>query len=133
MSDFENVPPAVLVDAVEKLVAKMNDAELASSLRDGISAMPSSGVRALVASTFDAFRNRGESSEDAAEGASTQLGDVNDAEPHAVDALIAYASENPGLLKEVVVIFAEEYASELSSLPETIVQGIGERLQAPRA
>jgi hypothetical protein len=132
MPDFENVPPAVLVDAVEKLVAKMHDADLASSLRSGIMVMPLSGVRALVASTFDAFRNRGESSEDAAEGASTQLSDVNDAQPHAVDALIAYASENPGLLKEAVVIFAERHTAELPHLPDTIVRGIGERLQAAR-
>jgi hypothetical protein len=130
MTDFENVPPAVLVDAVEKLVAKMNDAEIASLLRGGIDAMPLSGVRALVASTFNAFRNRGESSEDAAEGASTQLGDVNDAQPHAVGALLLYASQNPGLLKEAVVIFAEQYAAEISSLPAGIVHGISERLQA---
>jgi hypothetical protein len=131
MSDFESVPPAVLVDAVEKLVAKMNDAELASSLRSGVATMQPAGVHALVASIFDAFRERGESSEDAAEGANTDLADLSIAEPLAVAALIEYASVNAGLLKDALVFLAERHAEQLGALPESLRRAITERLQAP--
>ena len=63
---------------------------------------------AFVEALFDAFRERGESSEDAAEGrraprwrASRQRDD------RAVNALLEYARTNPGLLKRTTALFVE--------------------------
>lgn len=128
MSQFGNVPAQALVDAVDKHVAKMDDAELASLLRGGLSAMPSDALDALVHSMFDAFRDRGESSEDAAEGANAPLGALEAGNRDAVGALIGYASENAGLLKETMTLFAEQHTSMLPALPRALLDGISGRL-----
>jgi hypothetical protein len=128
MPPFGNVPAQTLVDAVEKHVARMDDAALAEVLTHGVAAMPQNGRSALVASIFDAFRDRGESSEDAAEGANASLERLEGAEPSAVSALIAYARTQPSLLKEAMTHFAEEHASDLESLPAQLVDGIASAL-----
>jgi hypothetical protein len=133
MSDFENVPAAALVDAVEKLVAKIDDAELASSLQGGLAAMPTASVQALVTSVIDAFRDRGESSEDAAEGAGAPLAALEAGDVRAAAALIAYASEDRGVLKDALAIFAERHGEQLHALPGAIARALAERLQAPRS
>ncbi len=56
---------------------------------------------ALVESIFAAFRERGEASDDAAEGAETSLELLRAGDLAAVDALLAYAAQSPGLLHEV--------------------------------
>ncbi len=124
MPPFGNVPAQTLVDAVEKHVARMDDAALADVLRGGVSTMPHDALHALVASIFDAFRDRGESSEDAAEGANAALDRLEGADVHAVAALIDYAQVNPGLLKEAMAHYAEEHPSDLGRLPAPLVDGI---------
>ncbi|HUN30224.1 MAG TPA: hypothetical protein VMV65_10500 [Alphaproteobacteria bacterium] len=124
MPPFGNVPAQTLVDAVEKHVARMDDAALADVLRDGVATMPPDARHALVASIFDAFRDRGESSEDAAEGANAAVDRLEGADVHAVAALVDYARVNPGLLKEAMTHFAEEHPDELTGLPRPLVDGI---------
>lgn len=106
--------------SLEKRVAKMEDAELTLILRDAIGDMPSDAVRALVASIFDAFRDRGESSEDAAEGAETPLDRIEQGDRQAVAALVSYAGNNTGLLKESLALFEDEHPAQLPSLPQIL-------------
>ena len=106
--------------SLEKYVAKMEDAHIAVLLRDGIDDMPQRARAALAASIFDAFRDRGESSDDAAEGANVALEQIEQGECQAVAALVTYASENTGLLKEAIALFEEEHATEIGSLPATL-------------
>jgi NAD(P)H-dependent FMN reductase len=124
MPPFGNVPVQTLVDAVEKHVARMEDAALADVLRNGVLTMSHDARSALVASIFDAFRDRGESSEDAAEGANASLERLEAADAQAVAALVEYAHTNPGLLKEALTHYAEEHASQLGALPAPLVDGI---------
>jgi predicted DNA-binding protein len=124
MPPFGNVPAQTLVDAVEKHIARMDDATLAEVLASGVPDMPPNARSALVASIFDAFRDRGESSEDAAEGAGASLDRLEGGDPHAIAALLAYARTHASLLKEAMTHYAEEHAGELSSLPAELVDGI---------
>jgi hypothetical protein len=128
MPPFGNVPAQTLVDAVEKHVARMDDAQLGSVLRDGLATMPGDARTSLVASIFDAFRDRGESSEDAAEGAGTSLDLLERGDARAIAALIEYANGNKGLLKEALANYAEEHASHLNELPSSLVDGIAQAL-----
>lgn len=128
MSHFGNVPAETLVDAVEKHVAKMDDADLASLLQHGVTSMPVAARSALVASIFDAFRERGESSEDAAEGSNASLRALHDGDETALDALLGYAKDNTGVLKEAMTIFAQEHAAQLSALPRSLTDEIAKRL-----
>ncbi|HUA08064.1 MAG TPA: hypothetical protein VMA98_02250 [Candidatus Acidoferrales bacterium] len=124
MPPFGNVPAQTLVDAVEKHVARMDDAALADLLRSGMPTMPHDARSALVASIFDAFRDRGESSEDAAEGANASLDRLAGADAQAVSALVEYARANPGLLKEAMAHYAQEHTTHLEQLPAQLVDGI---------
>ncbi|HTZ55948.1 MAG TPA: hypothetical protein VMB20_12875 [Candidatus Acidoferrum sp.] len=124
MPPFGNVPAQTLVDAVEKHVAHMDDAALADVLCGGVPAMARDARSALVASIFEAFRDRGESSEDAAEGANASLDRLEGADAQAVAALVEYARANPGLLKEALTHYAEEHATQLDGLPAPLVDGI---------
>jgi hypothetical protein len=128
MSHFGNVPAESLVDAVEKHVAKMDDADLASLLGAHVATMPPDAVRALVESIFDAFRERGESSEDAAEDAGTALDGIERGDLQAIAALIAYARRNTGVLKEAMGLFAQEHRDVISALPSALLDGIAQRL-----
>ncbi|HET9031223.1 MAG TPA: hypothetical protein VFN49_13705 [Candidatus Aquilonibacter sp.] len=128
MSHFGNVPAETLIDAVEKHVAKMDEAELSSLLATGVASMPLQARHALVSSIFDAFRERGESSEDAAEGASTALADLENGDEPALRALLRYAQENTGVLKEAMAVFAEEHPTELNALPSSFVEAVAARL-----
>jgi hypothetical protein len=128
MSQFGNVPAESIVDAVEKHVAKMDEGELASLLSGAISTMPDAACAALVSSIFDAFRDRGESSEDAAEGSNASLADLESGDRLALAALLAYARENTGVLKEAITLFAEEHTAQLYALPRSFVDAIAQRL-----
>lgn len=128
MSQFGSVPTQSLVDAVEKHVAKMDEAELASLLSSRLADMPHDARALLVESIFDAFRDRGESSEDAAEGAATTLDRIEGGDAHALDALLAYARANAGLLKEALSLFAEAHGEHVDALPPALVDGIAGRL-----
>ncbi len=128
MSQFGNVPAENIVDAVEKHVAKMDEGELASLLCNAVVTMPDAARAALVSSIFDAFRDRGESSEDAAEGANTSLADLESGDGRAVAALLNYARENTGVLKEAMTLFAEEHTAQIDDLPRPFVDAIAQRL-----
>ena len=128
MSHFGNVPAESIVDAVEKHVAKMDDGELASLLVDAVATMPAAARSALVSSIFDAFRDRGESSEDAAEGANASLADLESGDVGAVAALLNYARENTGVLKEAMTLLAEEHTAQIDALPRSFVDAIAQRL-----
>ena len=112
--------------SLEKHVAKMEDARIAVLLRDGIDDMPAHARTALAASIFDAFRDRGESSDDAAEGANVALEQIELGEGQAVAALVTYASENTGLLKEALALFEDEHAAHIDALPAALRNGARE-------
>jgi hypothetical protein len=128
MSQFGNVPADVLVGTVEKLVSKMDEAELAAAFSDDLSAMPPDAVAAFVEAMFDAFRDRGESSEDAAEGAGTTIASIQARDGAALAAFVAYARENPGLMKEATTIFVEQHPELAGALPPALRSAIAERL-----
>ncbi len=56
---------------------------------------------ALVDAIFAAFRERGEASDDVAEGAETALESLRAGDAAALEALLGYAATAPGLLDEV--------------------------------
>jgi hypothetical protein len=128
LSHFGNVPADVLVGTIEKLVAKMDETELASAFWSELPSMPADASDAFVEAMFDAFRDRGESSEDAVEGAGTTLDGVGNREADALSNLIEYARTNPGLLKEAVVLLAEEHPEFIDALPSTLRTALAERL-----
>lgn len=128
MSQFGNVPADVLVGTVEKLVSKMDEAELAAAFSHDLSAMPPDAVAPFVEAMFDAFRDRGESSEDAAEGAGTTIASIQARDKAALTAFVDYARENPGLLKEATTIFVEHHPDLTGALPPALRSAIAERL-----
>ncbi len=128
MSQFGNVPADVLVGTVEKLVAKMDETDLATVYERDLSAMPADAFGAFVEAMFDAFRERGESSEDAVEGAGTTLEGIAQRDGAAVNALLEYARTNPGLLKEATTLFVEQRPDLVGSLPAMLYGAIAERL-----
>ena len=128
MSHFGNVPAGVLVGTVEKLVAKMDETDLATGYERGLSVMPADAFGVFVEALFDAFRERGESSEDAVEGAGTTLEGIAQRDPRAVSALLEYARANPGLLKEATTLFVEQRPDLVAMLPPMLYGAIAERL-----
>ncbi|HEX3370074.1 MAG TPA: hypothetical protein VHS56_10910 [Candidatus Cybelea sp.] len=125
---FGNVPADMLVGAVEKLLAKMDESDLAVLYARELSSMPRDAYQALIESVFNAFRERGESSEDAAEGAGTTLESIAQREDGAVDALLAYARANPDLLKEATALFVEQRPEHINALPASLRDALAERL-----
>jgi hypothetical protein len=128
MSHFGNVPADVLVGTVEKLVSKMDETDLASEFSRDLSTMPGAAFGAFMEAMFDAFRDRGESSEDAVEGAGTTLVGIERRESAAVTALMEYARTNPGVLKEATTLFVEQHPDFVADLPATLRSAIAERL-----
>jgi hypothetical protein len=128
---FGNVPPDMLVGAVEKLLAKMDDTDLAAFYERELSSMPSDVMRAFVEALFEAFRERGESSEDVAEGAGTTLESIEARREGAVPALIAYARGNADLLKEATTMFVEHRPDLVQTLPAALREELAQRLSPP--
>jgi hypothetical protein len=125
---FGNVPPDVLAGAVEKLLTKMDETDLAAFYERELSTMPSDVVHAFVEALFMAFRDRGEASEDAAEGAGTTLDGIARRESDAVSALVVYARASPDLLKEATTNFVEQRPDLIALLPGALRDGLAERL-----
>jgi hypothetical protein len=125
---FGNVPGDLLAGAVEKLLARMDETDLATFYTRELSTMPPDVVRTFIEALFDAFRDRGESSEDAAEEAGTTLDAISSHDRTAITALLAYARTNPGLLKESTEIFVERRPDLVEMLPAVLRDGIAERL-----
>jgi len=128
MSAFERFSPGDVVEAAEKFISKMDELELATAMAQTERSMNAEGRAALVDAIFEAFRERGESSEDAAEGAGTTIGAIASAAPDAVAALLRYAKENPGLLKEAATSLIERRPQVLAEFSPQVVDGISARL-----
>lgn len=131
MSVFGNFASAQVVEAAEKFISKMDEGELASAIERSEQTMSEQGRTLLVEAIFDAFRQRGESSEDAAEGAGTTLEAIQRYESDAVQKLLSYARANPGLLKEAAVGLIEREPAVLSQFSPEITGGIAKRLLDP--
>ncbi len=125
---FGNVPPEMLAGAVEKLLAKMDETDLAAFYERELSAMPPEVVHAFVEAVLQAFHERGESSEDAVEDAGTTLDAVERRESTALGALLVYARGNPDLLKEATTIFIEHRPDLIAALPGALRRALAERL-----
>jgi hypothetical protein len=128
VSHLGNVPAELLIGTVEKLVAKMDDGELAAEYRAAVPDMPDEACGAFVESIFDAFRDRGESSEDAVEEAGTTLERVASRETDAITALLDYAASSPGLLKESTAVFVERRPDLVHVLPRGLYDAVAQRL-----
>lgn len=125
---FGNVPADMLAGAVEKLLAKMNEADLAAFYQRELSSLPEDDVAAFSEAVFDAFRERGESSEDAAEGAGTTLDAIAGGDHGAIGALLRYALASPELLKEATTLFVVRRPDSIAALPAVIRDALAERL-----
>lgn len=130
VSHLGNLPAGVLTGTVEKLVAKMDEDDLTAMYRSGLAGMSADAYGAFVEAVFDAFRERGESSEDAAEGAGTTLEAIVARDGPAADALLSYAGSNSGLMKETTALFVQRRPDLLSALPAQLYEAIAERLSA---
>ncbi len=128
MSVFGNYAWVEVIDAAEKFISKMDERELASAIEQSERTMSSSGRTLLVEAVFDAFRQRGESSEDAAEGAGTTIEAISRHDATAVGKLLEYARANPGLLKEAAIGLVEREPALLAQLPREITGGIEQKL-----
>ena len=128
MSAFGNFASDDVVDAAEKVINKMDEGALASAIEHGEPALSEDGRALLVEAIFDAFRQRGESSEDAAEGAGTTLEAILRYDSQAVRKLLTYARSNQGLLKEAAVGLVEREPEVLEQLSPEITGGIRARL-----
>lgn len=125
---FGKVPADMLAGAVEKLLAKMDETDLVAFYERELVTMPSDVFHAFIEAMFSAFRERGESSEDAAEGAGTTLDSIARREPGAPQALLAYARSNPDLVKESTTLFIERRPDFISILPSVLRDGLAQRL-----
>jgi hypothetical protein len=125
---FGNVPPDALGGALEKLLAKMDDNDLAILYERELAVMPPDAFHAFVEAMFSVFRERGESSEDAAEGAGVTLENIARRERGASEALIRYARANPDLLKESTALFVQRRPDFVAVLPATLREALAERL-----
>lgn len=128
MSVFGNYASGEVIDAAEKFISKMDERDLAAAIIQSERAMTADGRTLLVEAIFDAFRQRGESSEDAAEEAGTTLEAISSAQSGAVEKLLTYARANPGLLKEAAIGLVEREPAVLVQLPPEITSGIQQRL-----
>ena len=130
MAHFGNVPAETLVDTVEKLVAKMDENELVATLGRESSAMPPEALRGLVEAIFEAFRERGESSEDVVEEAGTSLEGIAQLDGPALSGLLKYSGANTGVVKEATALFVERHPQYIDALPLSLRDAIAQRLAA---
>ncbi|HEY9180024.1 MAG TPA: hypothetical protein VIO32_04855 [Candidatus Baltobacteraceae bacterium] len=128
MSVFGNFAAGEVIDAAEKFITKMDENDLASAIEQGERTMSASARTLLVEAIFDAFRQRGESSEDAAEEAGTTLDAIRGSDREAIRKLLAYARANPGLLKDAAVELIERDPPMLAQLSPQIADGVKARL-----
>lgn len=130
MSVFGNYASSEVVDAAEKFISKMDERDLAAAVEQSERTMSSRGRTLLAEAIFDAFRQRGESSEDAVEAAGTTLDAISNGDESALHALIAYAESNPALLKEAAIVLIEEHPQIVTELAPSLADGIKQRLLA---
>jgi hypothetical protein len=125
---FGDVPPDVLAGAVEKLLGKMDETDLAAFYERELTTMPSDVVHAFVEALFAAFRDRGESSEDVAEGAGTTLDAIAGDGRAAFGSLLRYALSNPALIKEATALYVERRPDLVATLPIGLRDALVQRL-----
>lgn len=130
MSSFGAYSPSDVADAADKFISKMDERQLAGDIAAHYAQMPVEGRRALVESILDAFRHRGESSDDVSEATGASVDAMRGGELSAVEALLYYVNQNTGLLKEAAMTLCEDHPDMLHLLPETVVQGITAKLSA---
>ncbi|MBV8723822.1 MAG: hypothetical protein JO350_00660 [Candidatus Eremiobacteraeota bacterium] len=130
---FGNVPAGILAGTVEKLLAKTDEDDLAAFYESELSKMPSDVFAAFLEAIFAAFRERGESSEDAAEGARTTLDRIAAREDGAARALLAYARTNPDLIREATALLVARRPDLIGILPSALQTALAERLTQPTA
>lgn len=130
MSAFGEYAPTDVVEAADKFISKMDDRDLAAAIEQSERTMSAEKRSLLVESIFDAFRRRGESSQDAAEGAGTTVDAIVRAETSAIALLLAYARSNAGLLKEATLEFIEREPAVVGQFPPTMSEGIARRLRS---
>lgn len=128
MSLFGAHTPGDVADAADRFISKMDENELAAAISGHQEMMALDGRCALVESILDAFRHRGESSEDVAEASGAGLDAIQSGDVRAVGVLLQYVRENTGLLKEAATALIEEHPEVLPQLPTTVVDGISARL-----
>ncbi len=128
MSFFSTYSSGEVTDAAEKFIARMDENELAAAIGTSEPQMTTDGRVALIESIFDAFRGRGESSEDAAEGAGTTLDAIASNDGSAIACLLSYASQNAGVLKAAATTLIEQHPQFIAELPTELVDGISLRL-----
>ncbi len=129
MSVFGNYASAEVVDAAEKFISKMDERELTVAIEQSERAMSAQGRALLVEAIFDAFRQRGESSEDAVEAAGTTLDAITRGDESSLRALMEYAKSNAGLLKEAAIVLIEQRPEIVSELAPALADGIAQRLR----
>jgi len=129
MSVFGNYAPGQIADAAEKYISKMGEADLARAIEQSEANMSASARSYLVEAIFEAFRHRGESSDDVVEGAGTTLDAVHRGEASAVRALLQYANANAGLLKEATTGLIERHPLVTAELDPALANGIAQRLE----
>jgi hypothetical protein len=125
---FGNVPADMLAGAIEKLLAKMDETELAAFYERELPTMAPDVFHAFVEAMFTAFRERGESSEDAAEGAGTTPDRISRREPGAPQALLNYARSSPDVIKEATTLLIERRPDLVNLLPVELRDALAERL-----
>ncbi|HET7814834.1 MAG TPA: hypothetical protein VFL13_10725 [Candidatus Baltobacteraceae bacterium] len=130
MSVFGNHDAAGVAEAAEKFVSKMNESDLNAALEQSEQTMSAHSRALFIEAIFDAFRGRGESSEDAAEAAGTDLASLSNGDESAVRTLIEYAKTNQGLLKEAAVVLIEEHPAIVGELAPALRDGIAAKLSA---
>ena len=128
MSVFGNYAAAQVVEAAEKFISKMDERELRRAVVETEHALSADARTELIEAIFDAFRQRGESSEDAVEAAGTTLDALRSNDPAAVSALLVYASKNAGLLREATTGLIERHPEIVSQLSPMLAEGIANRL-----
>lgn len=129
MSVFGNYAPAEVIDAAEKCISKMDEADVARAVGQSEQTMSAGGRTLLIEAMFDAFRARGESSDDVAEGAGTSVDALRAGNSAAVSALMEYARQNPGLFKEAAIVLIERNPAIVSELAPELSGGIAARLR----
>lgn len=128
MPDFERYEPPDVIDAAERFVSKMNESELHAEIDATERALSPQSRAMLAEAIFDAFRQRGESSEDAAEEAGADLSAIAGGDESAIRTLIGYAKKNPGLLKEAAVALIEQHPPIVDQLSAGLREGIAAKL-----
>ena len=128
MPDFDGYEPPDVIDAAERFVSKMNESELHAEIDATERALSPQSRAMLAEAIFDAFRQRGESSEDAAEEAGADLSAIAGGDESAIRTLIGYAKKNPGLLKEAAVALIENHPPIVGQLSAGLREGIAAKL-----